>query len=368
MADKASDLLIDVLSVYSPTAREGRLASLIKRRMESDFGYEDVQTDEAGNVVAEVGRGGGGSRTVLLCGHMDTVPGNLPVTVKDGRVFGRGAVDAKSPLCAMIAAGSALQDARMRVVVACVTREEGDGLGIQSLIKGGRKFDFAVFGEPGGNGRITVGYRGRLGVTLTTRTEGGHAASPWAHESAVDASLSLLERLKKYEQEHLVADDHFRSLSLCLTMIRGGTYHNVLPSQARLTLDVRVPVGMNCAQVESEIRSIVSRQKPREDSTRFEVEFEEGTEPYEADQTSPLVRAFRRAIILTSKQRPVTVRKTGTGDMNTLASLRGTPCVTYGPGEAGLSHTRHESVELSDYLKSISVITEALRQLERLAG
>ena len=162
------------------------------------------------------------------------------------------------------------------------------------MIKGGRKFDFAVFGEPGGNGRITVGYRGRLGATLTTRTEGGHAGSPWAHESAVDASLSLLERLKKYEQEHLVADDHFRSLSVCMTMIRGGTYHNVLPSQARLTLDVRVPVGMNCAQVESEIRSIVSRQKPREDSTRFKVEFEGGTEPYEADPTSPLLRAFRR--------------------------------------------------------------------------
>src|SRR5437870_7177549 len=249
--------------------------------MEFDFGYENVQTDKAGNVVAEVGRGGGGSRTVLLCGHMDTVPGSLPVRVKDGRVFGRGAVDAKSPLCAMVAAGSALRDTGMRVVVACVTREEGDGLGIQSLIKGGRKFDFAIFGEPGGNDRITVGYRGRLGVTLTTRTEGGHAASPWAHESAVEASLSLLERLKWYDREHMVADDHFRSLSICLTVIRGGVYHNVLPNHARLTLDVRVPVGMNCAQVESEIRSSVSRQKPREDSTRFTVQFEGGTQPCE---------------------------------------------------------------------------------------
>src|SRR5207247_10294533 len=113
-----------------------------------------------------------------LCGHMDTVPGSLPVTVKDGRVFGRGAVDAKSALCAMVAAGSALQDARMRVVVACVTREEGDGLGIQSLVKGGRKFDVGVFGDPGGNGRITVGSRGRLGGTLTNRTDCCHAAWP----------------------------------------------------------------------------------------------------------------------------------------------------------------------------------------------
>ncbi len=363
MADKDYRLLVDVLKVYSPTAREGTLASLIKRRMKEDFGYEDVRIDKAGNVISEVGRG---TRSVLLCGHMDTVPGNLPVIVKDGRVFGRGAVDAKSPLCAMISAGPALRDSGIRVVVACVTREEGDGLGVQTLIEEGEKFDFAIFGEPGGSGKITVGYRGRVGVSLTASTEGGHAGSPWAHESAVDASLSLLKRLKRYEGEHQVPGDHYRSVSVCLTMIRGGSYHNVLPNRAKLTLDVRVPVGMSCAQVESEIRHIVEEHASRNDSARFRIDFEGATEPYEADPTSSLVRAFQRAIILKMKSKPVIIRKTGTGDMNTFSSLRGTPSVTYGPGEANLSHTEQESIELSDYLQSIKVLTEAVRQLERL--
>ncbi len=364
MADKASQLLIDVLGVYSPTKKEARLASLIKRRMREEFGYEKIQTDEVGNVIAETGRG---PRSVLLCGHMDTVPGNLPVLVKDGKVYGRGAVDAKSPLCAMIAAGSRLQDAGIRVVVACVTREEGDSLGIQTLIRSGRIFDFAVFGEPGGSGKITVGYRGRVGVHLTARTEGGHASSPWAHESAVDASLSLFNLLKTYEKKHQVGNDHFRSLSLCLTLIKGGTYHNVLPNLARLTLDVRVPVGMSCDQVEKDFRRLVARRASRRSSAAFEVSFDEGTEPYQVDTSSSLLRAFQRAIILKTRQRPIMVRKTGTGDMNTLAASRGTPCVTYGPGEANLSHTKHEVVELNDYLRSIDVLHEAVRQLETLA-
>jgi len=365
VADRASQLLVDALRVYSPTRREGRLASLIKRRMREEFSYKKILTDPVGNVIAEAGRG---SRTILLCGHMDTVPGNLPVLVKDGKVYGRGAVDAKSPLCAMVAAGSQLQDSGMRVVVACVTREEGDSLGIQSLINSGRRFDFAVFGEPAGSGKVTVGYRGRVGVRLTARTEGGHAGSPWAHESAVDASMSLLDSLKKYESDHQVPNDHYRSLSICLTLIRGGNYHNIVPNLARLTLDVRVPVGTTCDQVEHDIGRIVARHSSVGGPASLEVAFEEGTEPYEVDGSSSLLRAFQRAIILKTHRRPVMVRKTGTGDMNTLGAQRGIQCVTYGPGEASLSHTKHEAVELNDYFKSIEVLTEAVRQLETLSA
>jgi len=364
VADKASRLLVDALKIYSPTMKEGKLAALIRRRMKSDFSYKDTEIDEAGNVVAEVGVG---RRSVLLCGHMDTVPGRLPVVVEGGKVYGRGAVDAKSALCTMIVAGSRLRDAGMKVVVACVTREEGDSLGIQNIIKTSRRFDFAIFGEPGGSWKVTVGYRGRLGVRLAITTEGGHAGSPWAHASAFEASLSLLEIVRKYESEHQVGNDHFHSLSVSPTIIRSGSYHNVLPSRATLTLDVRIPAGMSCANVEREIRTIISRHADGTRSASFAVSFEEPTDPYEVDTGSSLVRAFQRAIILTTHQRPVMIRKTGTGDMNTLASQMGTSCVTYGPGEASLSHTKREAVDFSDYIKSIEVVTEAVRQLNTLA-
>ncbi len=357
-------LLADVLKAYSPSTKEGRVARLLRSRMKR-MGYKNVRIDSAGNVIGEAG---GGRTRVLLCGHMDTVPGRLPVVLKDGKLTGRGAVDAKSPLCAMVVAGHRLRDGRdIHLTVAGVTREEGDGLGVATLIRGGKKFDYAVFGEPSGAGKITVGYRGRINAHLTIRTEGGHAGSPWAHTSALDSSLSILDSLKKYEKDNTVKGDHFRSLSVSPTILRAGTFHNVVPNIAEVTLDVRVPPGTTCKQVEREIRRIAEQYSRANNASRVEVNFEEGTDPYEADGDSPIVRAFQRAIILKLGTRPVRVNKTGTGDMNTLAAALGTDCVTYGPGEANLAHTSGEFVLVDDYLKSIEVLTEAVRQVATLS-
>jgi [amino group carrier protein]-lysine/ornithine hydrolase len=102
-------------------------------------------------------------------------------------------------------------------------------------------------------------------------------------------------------------------------------------------------------------------------ATRVSVEFDEATEAYEADPNSTLVRSFQRAIILKLKDRPVFVRKTSSGDMNTFASATRAQCVTYGPADSKLSHTDGEAVSVEDCLNSIEVLTEALKQLERLS-
>lgn len=364
MAEDPVRLLTDVLKEYSPTKREERVAKLLQKKM-NQMGYRRVRIDNAGNVIGEIGSGG---RRVLLCGHMDTVPGKLPVALRSGRLTGRGAADAKSPLCAMVIAGYRLRDRKgIHLTVAAVTREEGDGLGVQTLIQSGQKFDYAVFGEPGGAGKITVGYRGRISAHFTTRTAGGHAGSAWAHTSALDSSLSLFETLKKYEKAHSVKGDHFHSLSLSVTILRAGTFHNVVPNIAETTLDVRVPLGMSCKQVERDIQALVAQYSKANASSKTEVRFAKGTDPYEAEPGTTVVRAFQRAIILKLGTRPVMLRKTGTGDMNTLATALGTQCVTYGPGEANLSHTKGEYVRVEDYMKSIDVLTEAVTQMGVLA-
>ncbi len=353
-------LLVDVLKAYSPTTKEEGVAKLLRNKMKR-MGYRKVRIDNAGNVIGEVGRG---KTRVLLCGHMDTVPGRLPVVLKDGKLTGRGAADAKSPLCAMVVAGCRLKDRRdIHLTVAGVTREEGDSLGVTTLIKSGGRFDYAVFGEPSGAGRITVGYRGRVSAKFKVRTEGGHAGSPWAHTSALDSTLSILDSLKMYEKDHAVKGDHFRSLSISPTILKAGTYHNVVPNIAEVTLDIRVPPGMTCKQVERDIRRLAEQYSRTDNSSKVEASFEEGTDPYEAEGDSPIVRAFHRAVILKLGSRPVRVNKTGTGDMNTLAAARGTDCVSYGPGEANLAHTNGEFVLIEDYLKSIEVLTEAMNQI-----
>ncbi len=354
-------LLEGALKIYSPTGKEAHLASYLVSKMKQ-LGYRKVRTDRAGNAVGEIGAGGA---AVLLCGHMDTVPGKLPVTRNSGKVFGRGAADAKSALCALMVAGSRAFDARLSLTFAGATEEEGNSKGIQAIIASKNRHKFAVFGEPSGANRLAVGYRGRFGMRLTIETEGGHAASPWAYVSALDEFNSILGALKEFEAKMSAGVDHFRSLSISPTLVQSGTYHNVIPPICKAEFDIRLPPGHTSAQAQREIREIIAGS--HREKTDVVVEFDEATEAYEADPNSTLVRAFQRAIILKLKDKPVFVRKTSSGDMNTFAAATGAQCVTYGPADSKLSHTDEEAVSVDDYLDSIEVLSEALKQLETLS-
>jgi LysW-gamma-L-lysine carboxypeptidase len=365
MRDSALRLLLDAVKIYSPSEKEGELAQMLSEKMSGEFGFRNVRIDEAGNVIGEAGSG---KLHLLLCGHMDTVPGELPVLVENETLFGRGASDAKSPLCAMIVATSMLKTDGLRVTLAAVTREEGDSLGVDRLVERGDDYDFAVFGEPAGASKITVGYRGRMAVHVTVRTEGGHASSPWAHTSAIDESMRFLKKVEEYERTHSVKDNHYRSVSSCLTLINGGTYANVVPDVCQMTLDVRVPIGMDCEGVREGLAALTREQGAENAAVRIGLSFDEATEPYESDAGSLLVRSFQRSIIKNLSERPVLIHKTGTGDMNTLAERMSIPAVTYGPGDSKLEHTSREAVAISDYLRSIEVLRGVFDEIVALAA
>jgi LysW-gamma-L-lysine carboxypeptidase len=87
------------------------------------LGFE-VGIDAIGNVIGVVGEG---EPVILLCGHMDTVAGHMPLRVEEGKIFARGAVDAKGPLAAMIMATHEVSkdpNFRGKILVASVVEEE----------------------------------------------------------------------------------------------------------------------------------------------------------------------------------------------------------------------------------------------------
>jgi len=93
---------------------------------------------------------------------------------------------------------------------------------------------------------------------------------------------------------------------------------------------------------------------------------EDITEAFEADHSSPLVRALSLSILDVCKVRSVLLRKTGTGDMNVLGNSLNIPVVTYGPGEPHVSHSKDEKVEIQSYLTSIEIYNRALFHTSRL--
>ncbi|MEJ5225703.1 MAG: M20/M25/M40 family metallo-hydrolase, partial [Anaerolineales bacterium] len=101
MTDEFSNIpetLLGLVSHYSPSGQEQAAVAWLVERMRH-LGFTRAFADEAGNAVGVMGRG---PRQVVLLGHIDTVPGEIPVHVSDHLLFGRGAVDAKGPLACFV--------------------------------------------------------------------------------------------------------------------------------------------------------------------------------------------------------------------------------------------------------------------------
>lgn len=359
----AIELLKRALEIYTPSRSEAQLANLIKEKCLDDLGFEKVNIDSVGNVIATKGNG---TPRILLCGHMDTVPGQIPVRIDSGFLFGRGASDAKAPLISMLLACSEFKQ-RGTIIFAGVVDEEGNATGIKELVKNNLSIDYAIFGEPSGINRITISYKGRIALKLTCDVlDSAHASAPWLSKNSIEEVFEVWKLLSaeisaKYDK----TDNKSKSVSLSLTEISGGSSHNVTPQKCKVTIDIRVPNGVKCLEIlnhlDTSIRNISEMRK-----VKITYRIEDMTEAFEADHSSPLVRALSLSILDVCKVRSVLLRKTGTGDMNVLGNSLNIPVVTYGPGEPHVSHSKDERVEIQSYLTSIEIYNRALFHTSRL--
>ena len=355
------DFLIKMLDYYSPSGHESELAAHLFDHMNGHMGLKNVRIDSVGNVLGEIGSG---SPVLLLCGHMDTVPGQQSVTLTDGQIYGRGAVDAKASLSSLMMALSRFSKSKFngKIVMACVVDEEGVGKGVNNLVQDGLVVNSAIFGEPSGIDNITIGYKGRLGLRFLCETSSVHASAPWMSNNAVERILDIWKEIE-LQIANNQSKQKFASISASLTEIRGGSSHNVTPARCEMTVDIRLPPGQSCSPIISEIERIISNANKNASigpPSRISMKIEDATEPFEADKNSGIVRAMIRAGLTVRGKRPQLLRKTGTGDMNVLGNALGIPVITFGPGDAHLSHTSKEVVSVDEYYMSIELSLRAI--------
>lgn len=359
MQKYAVNFLTQMLKTYSPTGQEKKLAEFLQREMKK-LGFR-VKIDDIGNVIGEIGRG---RPVTLLCGHMDTVPGYIPVRMVGNKLFGRGAVDAKGSLAAMILGATefARKKKKGKVIVAGVVQEEGASKGIRNLLKSRLEVDFAIFGEPSRFNQIIVGYRGRAQLKIKCKTMGGHAGAPWAFISAIEGAYQIWLDINRHQFKSQREGQHFYSVSTCLTQIEGGEATNVVPSNCEMTIDVRVPPQLRCRNVVEEIKGILRNYESRKD-LEVSMKTENFMEPFEVSVDSVLVKSLRDAIRRETKHPIKLVRKTGASDMNFFGTKFRIPMVAYGPGNPEVEHTLNEYIETPEYTTSIRILGNTLEKL-----
>ncbi len=360
MRDYAVHLLTRLLTTYSPSGKEEAISSFIAKEMENR-GFR-VRKDEVGNVIGEIGQK---NPVILLCGHMDTVTGYIPVRVENNRLYGRGAVDAKASLAAMIVASHMLakEGLSAKILVVGVVDEEGSSKGIKHIINEGLYADYAIFGEPSGVEKITIGYKGNLRLKITCRTQAGHSAAPWLYENAIEKAFELWKEIQKLHLPQEKRESHFHSITSCLVKIKGGEAISIVPSKCDIHLDIRVPPQFTSRQVFDEISNVIKQYRTLNPKVSVKVKIEDLNDPFEVDESSPIVQALSWSIRKV-RHKPVTLlKKTGTGDMNTLGKSMKIPIVTYGPGDSHLDHTSNENIDIQEYLDSIQVYRETIVKL-----
>ena len=357
----AVKMLEKALRLYTPSLEERSMTEFLAEKCD-DLGFHDIRIDGVGNVIA---RKGSGSPVMMLCGHMDTVPGKIRVRRDGDLLYGRGASDAKAPLMAMLFAAASIRDGDGTVVFVGVVDEEGNATGIKNLTKKRMDVDYAVFGEPSRLDHVTIGYKGRLAISLRIDVKSSaHASAPWLAKNAIE-EISLFVGHLKESLEARGGESRTAQITAAVTEIRGGSSHNVTPQECTATMDIRIPTTTSCKMIEEKVSDLV-REISEERGVETFYSILDETEPFEASTRSPLMRAFNLSILDVEGTHATPIRKTGTGDMNVMGSRWDIPVVTYGPGDPHASHTVNECVSVSEYLRGIEVLKKMLGHLKRL--
>jgi len=350
--EEAIAILTRMVDIPSVSGQEQRLARFLSDTM-SGLGFE-AEIDGAGNAVGHLGRG---DTQIVLLGHMDTVPGHVPVKREGNLLYGRGSVDAKGALAAFVVAAARVGPLPgVRLAVIGVVEEEAATSRGARYVAGRYRPDYAVIGEPSGWNRITLGYKGRLLIDYSLQRPVAHTAGQrrGVCEDAVAYWLRVTAWAKDYNRgiTSRRCTARFATLDPSLRSIRSAS--DGLQEQVEMTIGLRLPPGL---EVEALIREITETWP---DDARVTTRGYERA--FRAGKRNPLTSAFLSAI-RAEAGKAAFVTKTGTSDMNVLGPRWGCPMVAYGPGDSNLDHAPNEHLDLDEYLRSIRVLVRVLRRL-----
>ncbi len=356
------ETLLNLVRIYSPTGREEAAVAYLVSRMQA-LHFTRAFMDEAGNAVGVMGDG---PPQVVLLGHIDTVPGEIPVRLEPpvgdapgaGSLYGRGSVDAKGSLSAFVDAVAACGPLPgWQFIVIGAVGEEGDSPGARYVLPLYHP-DYAIIGEPSQWERVTLGYKGSARAQVRVRRALSHGAS--GNESACEAVFRAWQALSaQAAATNLGRERLFDRLQLSLGGLdSGGDGFEAwaeLQVAARLPLDLP-PDGWYEMLTGDPALSAIPGLSIRPDGFPIPA--------WQGEKNNPLVRAFLASIRRVGGQ-PGFVHKTGTADLNILAPAWGCPALAYGPGDSALDHTPDEHLSLDEYGRAVDVLQKVLQRLSQ---
>ena len=309
------------------------------------------------------------SASLAILAHIDTVGvGDMPDPFtpreRDGRLYGRGALDIKSGVAAMCAAAIAARDAgtiQNPLLIAAVVDEECDSIGTEAFLKR-YTADAAIVIEPT-DLRLTIAHKGYAWFEIVTHGRAAHGSLPSEGRDAIRMMGRVLNILDALDRKLASLAPHplLGHGSLHASVIRGGQELSSYPAECRLQLERRMLPEESAGEFEVELRSLVAGLSTRDQDFHATVRGLGSRRAYEIEREAPIVQLVSNAIqkILGPTAAEQFVGMAAWTDTALLAEA-GIPGIVFGPSGRGL-HGKEEYVELDSVVQCSEILLEAIR-------
>lgn len=329
------DLTLALMRIDSTSGREGDVIQFAQTMLESaGWTVQRMPVSEGrDNIYASTGE----APLVTLSTHLDTVPPYIAPRVDRGRVWGRGACDAKGIAAAMICAAERLVESAVPVGLLFVVGEETTHDGAHAANAWPTTSRALIDGEPT-ESTLAVGTKGALRLILRAEGVAAHSAYPHLGRSAIHTLLDVLGDVRAL---HLPRDPVLGDTTLNVGVVAGGVADNVVAAEAHARVMIRLV---------SDADDVLTRVR---DVVRDRVEIREVV------RVPPMrlatIDGFSTSVVAYATDVPV-------------LSAWGTPYL-FGPGSINVAHRDDEHIEIDELCAAVDAYERLVHAaLERVPG
>lgn len=347
-------------------AGEGRVADFLAvtaARAGLDVDFQKVRPGRS-NVLATLSPTGKVKQRILLAPHLDTVntvsSQQFNPRSAGGRIYGRGACDAKGPVAAMVTALCCLaregkRPAATEVVFAGLMDEEQAQAGSRTLAASGFRADLAIVGEPT-RLQVVTAHKGSLWFKLETQGVAAHGSCPHLGKNAVHEMARIVDVLESSYAGQLQRRRHplLGTPTINVGYIQGGTQPNIVPASCVAAADRRTIPGETEISVRAELNAWLKRHGLRATITSDKTS---DCPPMETEHRLPLVQLFLQTA---GQKEPAGVNYFCDA---AVLSEGGIPSVVFGPGDIAQAHTADEWISKKSLESATALLLKFMRAL-----
>ena len=321
-------------------------------------------------------RGAGGGRALIVNTHLDVVPpsegdaGQFEPRREGGRIYGRGACDAKGQIAAIYWALAALDALQLRLggdlEVHLVIEEEVGGNGTVAMARTNPRADGAIVMEPT-DFAILPQVRGAVWFEATVRGQSGHSGQPGGTISALTKALEAIAIFRRYHDRALAEsrgkyplfDEHADPAPLLIGQLEAGDWPSKAPQQAVFKGVLGVLPDRTKEQVMDDLRQGLRTEGDAWLAENSEVRFTYRHDASVIAPDHPLAKTIERACAEAGRQTKVAAM-TASCDAWMYNNQLGIPTVVFGPGSLSVAHSSIEHIEVADVIKGAEVLVRLL--------